>query len=57
MICGNCFVYLRIGVYLVPVSLRVVQRQHGPRPARSVVLGFAVLTFCYVGVRLLGVAT
>lgn len=41
-------------VYLAPVVLRVVRQQHGERPARAVVLGFAVLAFGYVGVRLLG---
>ena len=41
-------------VYLVPVGLRVVRRQRGPRPARSVVLGFALLAFSYIGIRLLG---
>ena len=41
-------------VYLRPVGLRVVGGQHGDRPARSVVLGFAVLAFSYIGIRLLG---
>ncbi len=41
-------------VYLRPVGLRVVRGQHGDRPARSVVLGFAVLAFSYIGIRLLG---
>ncbi len=41
-------------VYLLPVGLRVVQRQHGHLPARGVVLGFALLAFSYVGIRLLG---
>ena len=41
-------------IYLVPVGLRVVQRQHGPRPARTVVVGFIVLACSYIGVRLLG---
>ena len=39
-------------VYLLPVGLRVLRRQHGERPARSVVLGFLVLAFSYLGVRL-----
>jgi ABC-type transport system involved in cytochrome c biogenesis permease subunit len=41
-------------VYLVPITLRVFRNQHGPAPARSVVLGFAFLAFSYIGVRLLG---
>ncbi len=40
-------------VYLLPVGLRVVRRQHGHLPARGVVLGFALLAFSYVGIRLL----
>ena len=43
-------------VYLIPVGVRVVQREHGARPARGVVLGFAFLAFSYIGIRLLGVA-
>ncbi len=43
-------------VYLIPVGVRVVQREHGSRPARSVVLGFAFLAFSYIGIRLLGAA-
>ncbi len=39
-------------VYLLPVSSRVLRHQHGDRPARGVVLGFLVLAFSYVGVRL-----
>lgn len=45
------------GVYLLPVGLRLVRGQRGDQPARSVVLGFAVLLFSYVGIRLLGVGT
>ena len=41
-------------VYLVPVGLRVLRHQHGPRPARGVVVSFAILAFSYLGVRLLG---
>jgi ABC-type uncharacterized transport system permease subunit len=41
-------------LYLVPVGLRVVRHQRGERPARGVVLGFAVLAFSYIGIRLLG---
>jgi ABC-type uncharacterized transport system permease subunit len=41
-------------LYLLPVSLRVVRKQHGPQPARGVVFGFAFLAFSYIGVRLLG---
>lgn len=48
------FLLLAWLVYLLPMGLRVVRRQHGERPARSVVLGFGVLAFAYLGVRLLG---
>ena len=41
-------------VYLVPVSLRVLRHQHGERPARAVVVSFAILAFAYIGVRLMG---
>lgn len=41
-------------VYLVPVVRRMLRHQHGERPSRSVVLGFVVLAFGYVGVRLIG---
>jgi ABC-type uncharacterized transport system permease subunit len=41
-------------IYLVPVGLRLIQRQHGPRPARGVVLSFVVLAFSYIGIRVLG---
>lgn len=41
-------------VYLIPVGLRVVRHQHGPRPARGVVVSFAILAVSYLGVRLLG---
>ena len=43
-------------VYLLLVGLRVVRHQHGHLPARGVVLGFALLAFAYVGIRLLGTA-
>ncbi len=41
-------------IYLRPIGLRVVRHQHGEKPARSVVFGFVVLAFSYVGIRLLG---
>jgi ABC-type uncharacterized transport system permease subunit len=41
-------------VYLLPLSLRVLRHQRGHEPARDVVLGFAVLAFSYIGIRLLG---
>jgi len=44
-------------VYLVPVGLRVVRQQQGERPARGVVVGFVVLAFSYIGVRLIGGGT
>lgn len=50
----SLWLVLAWGVYLVPVGMRVVRRQHGERPARSVVLGFCLLAFAYIGVRLLG---
>ena len=41
-------------VFLVPVTLRVLRREHGHRASRAVLLGFAILAFCYLGVRLIG---
>lgn len=41
-------------VYLVPVSLCVIRREHGRAPARSVVVSFGLLAFSWIGVRLLG---
>jgi ABC-type uncharacterized transport system permease subunit len=41
-------------VYLVPVGMRFINRQHGDRPARIVTVGFAFLAFSYLGIRLLG---
>lgn len=44
-------------VYLVPIGMLVLGRQHGDRPARAAVLGFALLAllaFSYVGTRLVG---
>ncbi len=52
----SLFLILAWLVYLIPVGLRVVQREHGSRPARRVVLGFAFLAFSYIGIRLLGAA-
>ena len=43
-------------IYLAPVGLRFLRRERGRLPARGVVLGFAVLAFCYLGIRLIGVA-
>lgn len=40
-------------VYLVPISMLVLRRQHGDRPARGAVLGFALLAFSYIGIRLI----
>jgi ABC-type uncharacterized transport system permease subunit len=41
-------------IYLLPVGMRVINRQHGDRPARIVTFGFAFLAFSYLGIRLLG---
>jgi ABC-type transport system involved in cytochrome c biogenesis permease subunit len=41
-------------VYLLPLHLRLLRRQHGDRPARLVVAGFVLLAFSYIGVRLIG---
>ncbi len=41
-------------VYLVPIGMLVLGRQHGDRPARGAVLGFAFLAFSYIGIRLIG---
>jgi ABC-type uncharacterized transport system permease subunit len=41
-------------MYLRPVGMRVVRGQHGPRPARAVVLGFVVLALAYLGLQLAG---
>jgi ABC-type uncharacterized transport system permease subunit len=48
------FLLLAWLVLLVPVALRVVRRQRGRRVARSVLLGFIVLAFCYLGIRVIG---
>jgi ABC-type uncharacterized transport system permease subunit len=40
--------------YLRPIGMRVFRGQHGPRPARAVVLGFVVLALAYLGLRLAG---
>jgi ABC-type uncharacterized transport system permease subunit len=42
-------------VYLLPVGQRLLSHQHGERPARLVVGGFAFLSFSYLGIRLLGI--
>ena len=41
-------------VYLLPIGMRVISHQHGDRPARGAVLGFALLAFSYIGIRLIG---
>ncbi len=52
----SLFLMLAWLVYLVPVGVRLVAHQHGARPARGVVVGFCVLAFSYLGIRLLGAA-
>jgi ABC-type uncharacterized transport system permease subunit len=47
------FLLVAWGVLLVPVTLRVVRRERGRRVARSVLMGFVVLAFCYLGIRLI----
>jgi ABC-type uncharacterized transport system permease subunit len=41
-------------VYLLPIGLRVLRREHGEKPARTCVLGFLLLAFSYIGIRLIG---
>jgi ABC-type uncharacterized transport system permease subunit len=41
-------------IFLLPLSQRVIRHEQGLRVSRSMVLGFLVLAFCYLGVRLLG---
>jgi ABC-type uncharacterized transport system permease subunit len=41
-------------VYLVPIGMLVLRRQHGGAPARSAAIGFALLAFSYIGIRLIG---
>ena len=43
-------------VYLLPIGVRVVSRQHGEWPAKLVVLGFAFLAVSYLGIRLAGLS-
>jgi ABC-type uncharacterized transport system permease subunit len=48
------FLLLSWVVFLVPVTLRVLRRERGHRVSRAVLLGFAILAACYLGVRLFG---
>jgi len=41
-------------IYLLPIGMRVLRHEHGEKPARSCVLGFLVLAFSYIGIRLIG---
>lgn len=41
-------------VYLLPVGSRIVRHEHGDRPARFAAVGFLVLAFAYIGIRLIG---
>ena len=50
----SIFLLAAWAVFVLPVRLRVLERQKGPRPARSVVVGFCVLAFSYIGIRLIG---
>lgn len=50
----SLFLLLAWLVYLLPVSVRLLRHQHGSRPSLGVVVGFAVLVFSYLGIRLLG---
>ncbi len=51
----SLFLLAAWAVYLAPVGLRVLRHQHGPRPARGVVVSFAILASSYFGIRLLGI--
>jgi hypothetical protein len=51
----SLFLLAAWAVYLAPVGLRVLRHQHGPRPARGVVVSFAILASSYLGIRLLGI--
>ena len=42
-------------IYLVPISQRIISHQHGERPAKLAVGGFAFLAFSYLGIRMLGI--
>ena len=53
----SLFLLAAWAIYLGPVGLRVVRHQHGLRPARGVVVSFAILASSYLGVRLLGIFT
>lgn len=48
------FLFAAWGVYLVPVSARVLRQQRGRWPARGVVAGFAFLIASYIGIHLIG---
>jgi ABC-type uncharacterized transport system permease subunit len=51
------FLLIAWAVYSIPISLRILRREHGQGPARSAVFGFLVLAVSYLGVRLLGGAS
>lgn len=50
----SVFLLFAWAVYSIPISLRILRRQHGQGPARSAVVGFLVLAISYLGVRLIG---
>ena len=55
-LCTGHTVFLLVSwvAYLLPVGQRVVLQQRGPQPARTVVIGFALLLVSYLGGRLVG---
>jgi ABC-type uncharacterized transport system permease subunit len=48
------FLLLAWVTFLLPLSLRVLRHERGLRVSRGVVIGFVILAFCYLGVRVFG---